>query len=79
MASKYSQYRQIPCMAGYPEYLNMSTLNTQAVSSYFAFFFSLELGLCGPTEFYKSGIQSKPVSKMHSGLKRSDQAIYLLL
>lgn len=78
-ASKYSQYRQIPYMAGYPAYMNMGTLNTQAASSSVAFFFNLYLGLCSPTEFYKTGIQSKSNLKVRSGPKRTEQAIYLSL
>lgn len=78
-ASKCRQNRQIPHMAGYPAYVNTGTLNTQAPFSSIAFFFSLCLGLCSPTEFYKSGIQSKSILKVHSGPKRSEQAIDLPL
>lgn len=78
-ASKCRQNRQIPHTAGYPAYVNTGMLNTRGPFSSIAFFFSLYLGLCSPTEFYKSAIQSKSILKVHSGPKRSEQAIDLPL
>jgi len=68
-ASMYSQYRQIPHMAGYSVYMNTATLSTQAASASITFFFSLHFGLCSPTEFYKTGSESRSILKMHSSHK----------